>query len=145
MYTNILIATDGSDLAAKAVEHGLRLARSIDATAVILTVREPFHVIGMSRAQLAESVTSFRQATEDAARATLDAATTRAAQIGVEVRALAVEHSVPARAIIDAAAQEGCDLIVVASHGRGGFSTLVLGSVTQQVLTESAIPVLVLR
>jgi len=48
-------------------------------------------------------------------------------------------------AIIDIASQRGCDLICIASHGRGGLTALVVGSVTMKVLTQSRIPVLVWR
>ena len=54
-------------------------------------------------------------------------------------------HDQPYRAIIDAAHALGCDLIVMASHGRRGISALLLGSETVKVLTHSTIPVLVYR
>jgi nucleotide-binding universal stress UspA family protein len=56
-----------------------------------------------------------------------------------------VEHDHPYQAIIEAAINEHCDLIVLASHGRHGISAIVLGSETVKVLTHSTIPVLVCR
>jgi nucleotide-binding universal stress UspA family protein len=64
---------------------------------------------------------------------------------GINCDTLRVEHEQPYRAIIDAAAQNVCDLIVMASHGRRGISAVVLGSETVKVLTHSTVPVLVVR
>ena len=64
---------------------------------------------------------------------------------GVPCDAVREIHDQPYRAIIDAAHARGCDLIVMASHGRRGFSALLLGSETSKVLTHSTIPVLVYR
>jgi nucleotide-binding universal stress UspA family protein len=68
-----------------------------------------------------------------------------AAKAGVNCDTLHVEHAHPFQAIIDTAKMKGCDLIVMASHGRRGPSAIVLGSETVKVLTRSAIPVLVYR
>jgi nucleotide-binding universal stress UspA family protein len=70
-------------------------------------------------------------------------ATAKAA--GVPFRALHVVHDHPYAAIIEAAEKNGCDLIVMASHGRKGVSALILGSETTKVLTHSKVPVLVCR
>lgn len=64
---------------------------------------------------------------------------------GVACETMQVEHEDPYRAIIDAAESKGCDLIVMASHGRRGISAIVLGSETVKVLTHCKIPVLVYR
>jgi nucleotide-binding universal stress UspA family protein len=64
---------------------------------------------------------------------------------GSELAGKAVEHEHPYRAIIDTAESKGCDLIVMASHGRHGISAIVLGSETVKVLTHCNIPVLVHR
>ena len=70
-----------------------------------------------------------------------DAAT--AAGIHCEVVCAKDEH--PYQAIIDAAKKNGCDLIVMASHGRRGIAAVLIGSETQNVVTHSSIPVLVCR
>jgi nucleotide-binding universal stress UspA family protein len=64
---------------------------------------------------------------------------------GVDFSSLSLTNDVPYEAIIEAATQSGCDLIFMASHGRRGFSGLLLGSETNKVLTHSKIPVLVFR
>ena len=74
------------------------------------------------------------------------AAVARAAQtLGVACELVRVEHEHPYRVIIDTAESKGCDLIVMASHGRHGIAAIVLGSETFKVLTHSKIPVLVHR
>jgi nucleotide-binding universal stress UspA family protein len=64
---------------------------------------------------------------------------------GVACETIQVEHEHPYQAIIDTADSKGCDLIVMASHGRHGISAIVLGSETVKVLTHCKIPVLVHR
>ena len=66
-------------------------------------------------------------------------------EAGVPVERMSLTSDIPYQAIIDAANQAGCDLIFMASHGRRGFSALLLGSETNKVLTHSKIPVLVYR
>jgi len=63
----------------------------------------------------------------------------------VKVKPVTVKSDLVSEAIISAAKRNKCDLIVMASHGRRGIKRLLLGSETQQVLTHSHIPVLVLR
>jgi nucleotide-binding universal stress UspA family protein len=82
---------------------------------------------------------------ESFAEKCLDQVKTEALAHDVRCDVMYVEHEQPYQAIIDAATNEHCDLIVMASHGRGGISAIVLGSVTQKVLTHSTIPVLVYR
>lgn len=145
MYRHILIATDGSELASKALDHGLRLARAVGARATVLTVREPFRLMSLSPAQVGESARTWGEQARRQTEATLADATARAREAGVECETLAIEHDSPHTAIIDTAHIGGSDLIVMASRGRGGLSAMVLGSQTMKVLTRSDIPVLVLR
>jgi nucleotide-binding universal stress UspA family protein len=109
MYTNILIATDGSDLSEKAVSHGITLAKRIGAKVTALTVLLPFQVF---IAEYAEK--------------TLGAAARLAQEAGLACEGVHVHHDFPYQAIIDTAASKGCDLIVMASHGRRGISAILL-------------------
>jgi len=68
-----------------------------------------------------------------------------AKQADVSCDTIQIEDVQPYQAIIATAADRGCDLIVMASHGRSGLSAVVLGSVTNKVLTHTKIPVLVVR
>ena len=140
MYTHILIPTDGSALAGKGVQHGVALAKLIGAKITILTVLPP-DMITADR-----EVDEIRKASKQKhAEEVLGAVATQTQTAGVACETIQVEHEHPYQAIINAADSKGCDLIVMASHGRRGISAIVLGSETVKVLTHCKIPVLVYR
>lgn len=145
MYTNILIPTDGSELAGKAVQHGIALAKRIGAKAIALTVLPPFHTLTTDTQMLEDTPAQYKTRMQNHAEKTLGAVVHAAQAAGVACEMVHVEHEHPYKAIIDTAGSKGCDLIVMASHGRHGISAIVLGSETVKVLTHSKIPVLVYR
>jgi nucleotide-binding universal stress UspA family protein len=145
MYTNILIPTDGSELAGKAVQHGIALAKQIGAKATVLTVLPPFHVLTTDAPMIEDTPARYKVRMQQHAEKTLGAVAQMAQAAGVGCEMVHVEHEHPFRAIIDTAESKSCDLIVMASHGRSGIAALVLGSETVKVLTHSKIPVLVYR
>ena len=145
MYTNILIATDGSELAGKAVRDGIALAKRIGAKVTALTVLPPFHVFTTDTQMLEDTPAQYKVRMQKHAEKTLGAVAQAAQAAGVACEMVHVEHEHPYQAIIDTAEAKGCDLIVMASHGRHGVSAIVLGSETVKVLTHSKIPVLVHR
>jgi nucleotide-binding universal stress UspA family protein len=145
MYTNILIPTDGSELAGKAVEHGIDLAERIGAKVTVLTVLPPFHTFTTDTQMIEDTPVQYKARMQKQAANTLGAVTHAAQAAGVACEAVQVEHEHPYRAIIDTAELKGCDLIVMASHGRHGISAIVLGSETVKVLTHCKIPMLVHR
>lgn len=145
MYKNILIPSDGSELAMKAVTHGIALAKSEGARVTALTVTAPFHVFATDPEILTDTPASYAEHTKAAADKTLATIATAAKAFDVPCDAVRVEHEHPYRSIIDTAKAHKCDLIVMASHGRRGVSAIVLGSETVKVLTHSTIPVLVYR
>ncbi|MBF9196954.1 universal stress protein [Microvirga terrestris] len=145
MYTHILIATDGSSLASRGVEHGVRLAKALSASVTLLTVSERFHTFSLEPTQLEETLSSFREHMSKEVSKVLADARRLAAAAGVETTALHKENDEPYQAIIRTAEGKGCDLIVMASHGRGGVSAMFLGSETLKVLSHSKLPVLVIR
>ena len=145
MYKRLLIPTDGSDLADQAVDHGIALARAIGAKITALTVTEPFHVVTAAPAMIEDTPDSYLQRTRDYAATVLDAVAARAQAADVACETVHVSDEHPYKAIIDTARSRGCDLIVMASHGRRGVAALVVGSETVKVLTHSKLPVLVYR
>ncbi len=145
MYANILIATDGSELAGKAVQDGIALAKRIGAKATVLTVSPPFHIFTTDTQMIEDTPTQYQVRMQKHTEIILVAAASAAHAAGVACETVHVEHEHPYRAIIDTAGSKGCDLIVMASHGRRGISAIVLGSETVKVLTHSKIPVLVHR
>jgi nucleotide-binding universal stress UspA family protein len=145
MYTNILIPTDGSELSSKAVQHGIALAKLIGAKATALTVLPPFHVLTTDTQMLEDTRAQYRARMQRHADEVLGAVARAGETLGVACELVRVEQEHPYRAIINTAGSKGCDLIVMASHGRHGVAAIVLGSETVKVLTHSKIPVLVHR
>ena len=147
MYKHILIPTDGSDLAAKAIEAGVEFAREVKARVTGFTA-VPEYQIPSEVEMMARRGVSLEQYERDAKRQaerTLQRISDRARAAGVEYEADYALSDRPYEAIIRAAQKHGCDLIFMASHGRRGISALIHGSETQDVLTHSTIPTLVYR
>ena len=145
MYRNSLIATDGSELSGKAVEHGVALARAVSAKVTGVTVTIPFDAYMTSEVAVAIDTTIFEERTAAMAKRCLDAIAEQAKSEGVECVTIRAQDDPIYEGIIDTAEKQRCDLIVMASHGRRGFTGLILGSETTKVLTHSIIPVLVVR
>jgi nucleotide-binding universal stress UspA family protein len=146
MYRHILIPTDGSELAGRAVRHGLALAKAVGAKVTALTVEAPFDVYTVPASRVYEMSDAFAEHAERAkahAQKVLNGVTEQARATGVACETVQIEQDHPYEAIIETAEQRGCDLIVMASHGRSGIAAIVLGSVTTKVLTHTKIPVLV--
>ncbi len=145
MYANILLSTDGSDVARKGVKHGLALAKALNAKATVITVTEPLPVVEYVSGPAGGGIPQqdWDAACKVRAGKVLDEARAMAEQIGISAELLHVSNAHPATAIIETAKSRGCDLIVMASHGRRGLRKLFLGSQTSEVLSEGSVPVLV--
>lgn len=144
MYKRILFPTDGSEITAKALSSALALAKLCGAEVFVLAVKEPFPYSAISEMQPVPPQ-EFYDAQERLAASRVQAATDAAKAAGVAVKGHTVEALHPWEAILEHAKGQGCDVIVMASHGRRGVSALLLGSETQKVLTHSTLPVLVVR
>ena len=145
MFTHILLPTDGSRLSDAAVEKGIDFAKSIHAkvTGLCVVPKEyPSYYDG-------EIPGGFRDSAETDCRANAKihlAALLKVAQgAGVACDVVVEASDQPYEAIVKTADQKGCDLVMMASHGRKGLHALLIGSETQKVLTHSRIPVLVYR
>jgi nucleotide-binding universal stress UspA family protein len=145
MFKHILIPTDGSDLSRKAMLYGVQLAKESNAKVTALTIRQPYMVTAVDTFAVVGSQEEFETSSREIADRALEQAKMACEAAGVAVDATQEVHDQPYRAIIDCALANGCDLIVMASHGRRGVSALLLGSETSKVLTHSTIPVLVYR
>ncbi|HOI65781.1 MAG TPA: universal stress protein [Thiomonas arsenitoxydans] len=144
MYKKILVPTDGSDTGAKVIPHAVALAKSCGAAVVGLNVTDPYPYSGLAET-VPITADQYRvhvtQEAEDALKPLQDAC--KAADLTFEP--IIAEDIHPWKAMLDVAKERGCDLVVIASHGRRGMQALLLGSETQKLLTHSTIPVLVLR
>jgi len=148
MFKHILIATDGSELAGKAVAHGLAFAKTLNAEVTAVTVTEPWDALAMAelaRRQMTNPVADYDERMAAAANRILCSVSETANKQGVACSTRHVKDRHPAEGIIDTAQAEGCDLIVMASHGRSGLARVLLGSQASKVITLSPVPVLVCR
>lgn len=148
MYKHILIATDGSELARKGLEHGLELAAPLGSKVTTLTVSEPLRPDVARAARqggVDDPVTRYDQEIDALMKERFSYIEQRSAARGVTVEFVHEIDSSPAEAIVRLAKLKGCDLIVMASHGRRGIGRLLLGSQTAEVVHSSTIPVLVVR
>lgn len=145
MYKRILIPSDGSEASGRAILAGVDFARTLGAEVIGLSVTPRFHVLSTNSAVIQDTPERFAAAGAERARRILAEVERAAREAGVACRG---EHAVddePWSAIVGAAQRLGCDLIVMASHGRRGLKGLLLGGETQKVLVHSTIPVLVHR
>jgi nucleotide-binding universal stress UspA family protein len=150
MYANILLSTDGSDVAKNGLEHGIALAKALNAKAIVITVTEPLPIdFGGGHAggwiPSPEEVDRFDAACKERAGKVLNDARAMAEQIGISAELLHFPNAHPASVIIETANSRGCDLIVMGSHGRRGVRKLFLGSQTSEVLANGSVPVLVVH
>ena len=145
MYDHILIATDGSEYSGQAVGEGARLAKALGAKVTIVTAAQTAAPIIVEGSIVGPDLQERQEDARSRANSFLEAAADVAAKLGVQVGTECVLDETPYDAIIETAKSQGCDLIVMASHGRSGLTALLLGSETQKVLTHSTIPVLVHR
>ena len=145
LYQRILLPTDGSAASERAIAAGVAFAKALGASVVGMTATPEFHVVTTDPAMLEETPERF--AAEGAAQARKRLAAVDAAARAADVPCR-LEHAVsdrPDEAIVDCALGLGCDLIAMASHGRGGLKAMLLGSVTRNVLARCDLPVLVYR
>jgi nucleotide-binding universal stress UspA family protein len=147
MFKHILIPTDGSAVAAKAIKAGVALAKEMGASVTAYYAIEPLPARLYSEGRIIdrnlidELDRKALETAENSVRQVSDAAS----EAGVSCDTVIDRLVNPYRGIIDAATEKKCDAVVMASHGYSGLQELLLGSVTHKVLTHSKIPVLVYR
>ncbi len=148
MFKNILLPTDGSKLANRAIVRGIGLAKSLGAKVTLLSVVPEFRMVVDESFAVPMSAELKRRYEKDAkgrAEVMLDKVLQRVTKAGLKGSAVVMASDLPYQQIIAVARNRKCDLVVMASHGRRGLTGLLLGSETVKVLTHSKIPVLVVR
>lgn len=147
MFKHILIPTDGSPVAAKAIKAGIELAAEMGASVTGFYAIEPppTHVYGEGYLAERSLVAELERRAKETAQKSVDEIATAAKAAGVRCDTTIAKAVAPYQGIIDAAEKNKCDAVFMASHGHKGLTGLLLGSVTQKVLTHSKIPVLVFR
>lgn len=144
MYRHILIATDGSKMAGKAVAAGLALAAALKTKVTAVTAEEPLEALMVAEPSQRAPVAEFEHAAAESARRILADVCEKAREQGIDCTTVQVSDF-PAPAILATAKARGCDLIVVSSHGRRGLDRLFLGSQARRVLAHSPVPVLICK
>lgn len=147
MYKKILIANDDSELAAKALSAGIELGKMAAAEMVMLHVGMPMmqSAVFLAEAYVGPSEEDYATEIKASNSAAEERATAAAKANDVKLEVVHVAAAEPWRAIIEKATELGCDVIVMASHGRGPLKALLLGSDTIDVLSHCKLPVLVVR
>ena len=145
MLKHILVPTNGSTMACHAVAQAISLTDEMNAELTLLAVIESFHMLAINSNEYSDQ----RQRQEKAAASDFDAMLARqkikAFDRGIACKTLVDNGMDVAKTIVDTADHSNCDLIAMASHGRGALSSLLLGSVAAGVIAQSHIPVLVYR
>ncbi|MEB3305314.1 MAG: universal stress protein [Cyanobacteriota bacterium] len=146
-YHHLLVPSDGTQLSLHALDQALALAKALGAQLTLLHVQPPLPVplVGMGDMLDPATVDSLSQTAERESERILQDGQAAALAAGLAIQTEVVKQDLPYRAIVEGAKRHGCDLIVMASHGRKGLSGLLLGSETQRVLLHAPIPVLVVR
>lgn len=145
MFKHILIATDGSELAARASAQGFELAKVLNANVTVVTVTKSWAAAVPTEVVLALPPAEYDRAAVNRAAQVLSAVTETAKKMHLTCTTVHVKDQFPAEGILAAAKDNGCDLIVMASHGRRGLAKLLLGSEAMKVVTLSTVPVLICR
>lgn len=147
MFKHILVAADGSETSNKSIKYAVELAKQHQCELTVLTVTIPYSLSSFSVAWQNAPLDSddYDKSIEEAATQILEEAREIAAVSGIVMATRHISEVSAATAIVDTADQLGCDLIIMASHGRRGVVRKLLGSQTNEVLQMSPIPVLVYK
>jgi len=144
MFKHILVPVDGSATAQMAVQKAIGLAQVFGSRVTAIFVIDPYPFTGVGT-DFAYGQAEYLNAATAEANMAIKATKTAFEQAGVKVDTSVVESHAAWRGVVDSAESMQADLIVMGSHGRSGLEKLVLGSVTQAVLSHTKLPVLVVR
>lgn len=146
MFKHILICTDGSTLANKAAKGGVALAKGLKAkVTAYYSIEDLLPIYSEGYAFDQKTIDGFEDGIRIAAQKRVDAVGKLAKAAGVTFATLVTKANSADEGIIQAAKKAKCDVIIMASHGRSGIAKLFMGSVTQNVLAHSKVPVIVYR
>lgn len=143
MFKHILLPTDGSELSEGAISKGIQFAKSIGARVTGFYAMPEFHILTYRTEMLEDTKEEFAKDSKAHADKYLAVIEKAAKEAGVACDIVRATSDQPYEAILKTAHDKGCDLIMMASHGRRGVRGLLLGSETHKVLTHTKIPVLV--
>jgi nucleotide-binding universal stress UspA family protein len=148
MFTNILLAVDGSEASLEAAWQGIALAKAINAKVTVVVVTVPWATyfareLAVVVPDIVFPEADYEERRHSRAARLLSEVEAHARQADVAVKGVHRSHRAPSRAILDVAEHEACDAIVMAPHGERGMARMLLGSETMRLVTHANIPVLV--
>ncbi|MFN9645136.1 MAG: universal stress protein [Cyanobacteriota bacterium] len=147
LYQHWLGPSDGTALSERALGQALDLAKALGARLTLVHVQPPLPVSMVGLGDMLDPATleSLSLLAERESARIVEAARARALQEGLEIQTEVLQQDLPHRGIVDPAKRLGCDRLSMASQGRRGLSSVLLGSETQRVLLDASVPVLVVR
>ena len=148
MYKHLLVATDGSDLATKALMHGAALAKALGAQLTVAAVTDPWPVLEMAQKaqeKQPDPIGTYEKHAAEWAQAVLSQARAAVEASGNRCQTIHVEDKHPSQGILDTAKDLGCDAIVMSTHGRRGLRRVVLGSQASDVIANATVPVIIVK
>jgi nucleotide-binding universal stress UspA family protein len=141
MYKTILVPTDGSALSDKAIRTAVEFAQLTGARLVGVSVAEPYPYSPMSEGAITIDASAYQEKMTDIAKLNVQ----KIADAASAANVICETHVRQSFSPYDVANLQGCDIVIMASHGRTGLNKLFLGSETQKVMAHSMLPVLVIR
>ena len=144
MFKHILAPVDGSATSLAAVDKAAELAKAFGAVVTAVYVIDPYPFTGVG-SEFAYGQDQYLNAARAEARAAMEGAAKRLQDVGVQAETRVIESHAVWRGVLEAIEATGADLVVMGSHGRRGLERLVLGSVTQSVLSHTKVSTLVVR
>jgi nucleotide-binding universal stress UspA family protein len=143
-YQNILVPVDGSELSLNVIQHAVELAKAFNSKVTVVQVMTLDHYIASEYLSQGQSNEMIERAREFIQK-NLDDAKAQFESQGIQVETQVLEGESIHRTICKAVDSLNIDLIVLSSHGRSGFKKLLMGSVAQSLITESTVPVFVVK
>ncbi len=144
MFNHLLLTTDGSELAEQAIPYAVELAKRFGSRLSVVTTIDLYPYIGAIEV-MPIGMDTWQEEVRKQANAALQRARSAIEAAGLKCETFVQEDAQPWRGILAVAEKQGVDAIVIASHGRGGLGSALLGSQTARVLSNSKLPVLVVR
>lgn len=144
-YKHILVPIDDSPTSYAAIEHAKTLAQAFDSQVTIISVLSIDPMVGVDFYKVLPSITEYVLAAEKNAQEHLNEVQITFDNCGITTNTKIIRELSPAAGILTAADESSADLIIMGSHGRKGFKKFVLGSVAQEVLSLSTLPVMVIK
>ena len=144
MFKHILITTDGSEFAERAIPVAIEQAKVNGAKVTAVSVVDLYPYIGAIEV-MPTGIEGWQEAIRAQADAAVQKVSDAAKAAGIVCNTAVQEDTLAWRGLLAVADREHCDLIVMSSHGRGGLTSALLGSQTARVLSHTKIPVLVVR